>query len=56
MALLNQAIGRSAGAQLGVPEATGLLLYGHRYKPRKRRAEGLSRITSSVARAFREFF
>jgi cell division protein FtsA len=36
--------------------ATGLLLYGHRYKPRRRRADGLSRITSSVAKAFRDFF
>jgi cell division protein FtsA len=36
--------------------ATGLLLYGHRYKPRRRRAEGITRITSSVARAFRDFF
>jgi len=36
--------------------ATGLLLYGHRHKPKKRRADGLSRITSSVARAFRDFF
>ena len=36
--------------------ATGLLLYGHRNKPKRRRAEGLSRITSSVARAFRDFF
>jgi cell division protein FtsA len=36
--------------------ATGLLLYGHRQKPKRRRSEGLSRITSSVARAFRDFF
>jgi cell division protein FtsA len=36
--------------------ATGLLLYGHRYKPRRRRAEGITRITSSVAKAFRDFF
>ena len=36
--------------------ATGLLLYGHRYKPKRRRAEGLARITGSVARAFRDFF
>ncbi|HEY7113285.1 MAG TPA: cell division protein FtsA [Thermoanaerobaculia bacterium] len=36
--------------------ATGLLLYGHRNKPKRRRAQGISRITSSVARAFRDFF
>jgi len=36
--------------------ATGLLLYGQRYKSKRRRAEGLSRLTSSVAKAFREFF
>ena len=36
--------------------ATGLLLYGHRNKAKRRRAEGLSRITSSVAKAFRDFF
>ena len=35
--------------------ATGLLLYGHRNKPKKR-AEGFSRLTSSVAKAFRDFF
>jgi hypothetical protein len=36
--------------------ATGLLLYGHRHKAGRRRGRGISRITSSVARAFREFF
>jgi cell division protein FtsA len=36
--------------------ATGLLLYGHRYKPAGRRGKGLSRITSSVAKVFRDFF
>jgi cell division protein FtsA len=36
--------------------ATGLLLYGHRNKAKRRRADGLSRITSSVAKAFRDFF
>jgi len=36
--------------------ATGLLLYGHRQKPKRRRADGISRITSSVARAFKDFF
>jgi cell division protein FtsA len=36
--------------------ATGLLLYGHRHKAGRRRGKGISRITSSVARAFREFF
>src|SRR5215467_4749998 len=35
--------------------ATGLLLYGHRYKPARRRA-GLSRITTSVAKVFKDFF
>jgi cell division protein FtsA len=35
--------------------ATGLLLYGHRYKPSRRRA-GLSRVATSVSRFFRDFF
>jgi cell division protein FtsA len=36
--------------------ATGLLLYGHRYKPVRRGGKGLARITSSVSRMFRDFF
>ena len=36
--------------------ATGLLLYGHRYKPVRRAGRGLARITSSVSRMFRDFF
>ena len=36
--------------------ATGLLLYGHRYKPVRRSGKGLARITSSVSRMFRDFF
>jgi cell division protein FtsA len=36
--------------------ATGLLLYGHRHKSGARRSKGLSRITSSVAKVFRDFF
>jgi cell division protein FtsA len=36
--------------------ATGLLLYGHRYKPVRRAGRGLSRLTSSVSRMFRDFF
>jgi cell division protein FtsA len=36
--------------------ATGLLLYGHRYKPSRRRGAGISRITTSVAKVFRDFF
>jgi cell division protein FtsA len=36
--------------------ATGLLLYGHRYKGSRRRGRGVNRITSSVSRMFRELF
>ena len=36
--------------------ATGLLLYGNRNKPARRRGTGLTRITASVSRAFKEFF
>ena len=36
--------------------ATGLLLYGNRNKPTRRRGTGITRITASVSRAFREFF
>lgn len=36
--------------------ATGLLLYGHRNKAARRRGKGITRITSSVSRMFREFF
>jgi len=36
--------------------ATGLLLYGHRHKGARRRGRGLTRITTSVSRMFRDFF
>ena len=36
--------------------ATGLLLYGHRYKGSRRRGRGVNRITASVSRMFRELF
>jgi cell division protein FtsA len=36
--------------------ATGLLLYGNRNKPTRRRGTGITRITASVSRAFKEFF
>jgi cell division protein FtsA len=36
--------------------ATGLLLYGNRNKPTRRRGTGIARITASVSRAFKEFF
>lgn len=36
--------------------ATGLLLYGNRHKPSRRRGAGIARITASVSRAFKEFF
>ncbi len=36
--------------------ATGLLLYGNRNKPSRRRGTGIGRITASVSRAFKEFF
>jgi cell division ATPase FtsA len=36
--------------------ATGLLLYGHRYKGARRRGRGVTRITASVSRMFRELF
>jgi hypothetical protein len=36
--------------------ATGLLLYGNRNKPSRRRGAGIARITASVSRAFKEFF
>ena len=36
--------------------ATGLLLYAHRYKPARRPGKGLSRVTASVSRMFRDFF
>ena len=36
--------------------ATGLLLYGHRHKTGRRRARGVTRITASVSRMFREIF
>ena len=36
--------------------ATGLLLYGNRNKPTRRRGAGISRITASVSKAFKEFF
>ena len=36
--------------------ATGLLLYGNRNKPSRRRGTGIARITASVSRAFKEFF
>ena len=36
--------------------ATGLLLYGNRNKPTRRRGAGIARITTSVSKAFKEFF
>src|SRR5512143_272406 len=36
--------------------ATGLLLYGHRYKAGRRRGRGVGRVTASVSKFFREFF
>jgi cell division protein FtsA len=36
--------------------ATGLLLYGHRYKSGRRRGRGMGRVTASVSKFFREFF
>lgn len=36
--------------------ATGLLLYGHRYKSGRRRGRGIGRVTASFSRFFREFF
>jgi hypothetical protein len=36
--------------------ATGLLLYGHRYKGSRRRGRRANRITASVSRMFRELF
>jgi hypothetical protein len=36
--------------------ATGLLLYGHRYKSSRRRGRGMTRITASVSKMFRDFF
>jgi hypothetical protein len=36
--------------------ATGLLLYGHRFKASRRRPRGVTKITASVSRMFRELF
>jgi cell division protein FtsA len=36
--------------------ATGLLLYGHRYKPSRPRRRGVARLTGSVSKMFKELF
>jgi cell division protein FtsA len=36
--------------------ATGLLLYGHRYKPSRRKRRGVARLTGSVSKMFKELF
>jgi cell division protein FtsA len=36
--------------------ATGLLLYGHRHKSSRRKRRGMTRITASVSKMFRDFF
>jgi hypothetical protein len=36
--------------------ATGLLLYGHRYKPVRRKGGGIGRVTGTVSRMLRDFF
>jgi cell division protein FtsA len=36
--------------------ATGLLLYGHRYKPMRRKGGGIGRVTGTVSRMLRDFF
>ena len=36
--------------------ATGLLLYGHRYKPARRRARAFFHAANSVSRFIRDFF
>jgi hypothetical protein len=36
--------------------ATGLLLYGHRYKPARRRSKAFFQAATSVSRFIRDFF